>query len=65
MLLGGLIEIEGNRYSAVSDAEPIETGEPISVVRIEGTSVIVRKINLAKNGDSSPESSPLEDPFAT
>jgi len=64
MLLGGLIEIEGNRYSAVSDAEPIEAGEPISVVRIEGTSVIVRKISLVKNCDSSPESSPLEDPFA-
>jgi len=65
MLLGGLIEIEDKRYSAVSDSEPIESGEPISVVRIEGTSIIVRKISLAESTAPSGEASPLEDPFAT
>jgi len=65
MLLGGLIEIEGNRYSAVSDAEPIESGEPIGVIRIEGTSIIVRKISLAERTASTAEVPPLEDPFAT
>ena len=65
MLLGGLIEIEGNRYSAVSDAEPIESGEPIGVIRIEGTSIIVRKISLAESKASAAEALPLEDPFAT
>ena len=65
MLLGGLIEIEGNRYSAVSDSEPIESGEPISVVRIEGTSIIVRKISLAESAASATEAPSLEDPFAT
>ena len=64
MLLGGLIEIEGSRYNAVSDAEPIESGEPISVIRIEGTSIIVRKLNLAKHVAPSAASPPLEDPFA-
>jgi len=65
MLLGGLIEIEGNRYSAVSDAEPIESGEPICVIRIEGTSIIVRRINLTESPSSPAEALPLEDPFAT
>ena len=65
MLLGGLIEIEGSRYSAVSDAEPIDIGEPISVIRIEGTSIIVRKISVAGSTEPSAEALPLEDPFAT
>ena len=65
MLLGGLIEIEGHRYNAVSDAEPIESGEIVSVIRIEGTSIIVRKTNLPESLASSTESPTLEDPFAT
>ena len=65
MLLGGLIEIEGNRYSAVSDAEPIESGEPIRVIRIEGTSIIVRKTSVAESAAFSAEAPSLEDPFAT
>ena len=64
MLLGGLIEIEDNRYSAVSDAEPIESGDPICVIRIEGTSIIVRKLNLTESSVVKTEDSPLEDPFA-
>ena len=60
MLLGGLIEIEGRRYSAVSDAEPIESGDVVCVIRIEGSSIIVRKSNI-----SSPSEEPAwEDPFA-
>jgi len=65
MLLGGLVEIENNRYGAVSDSEPIESGEPISVVRIEGTSIIVRKTSVAESTASPAEASSLEDPFAT
>ena len=61
MLLGGLIEIEDKRYSAVSDAEPIESGEVVSVIRIEGTSFIVRK----NPASAQAESQPLEDPFAS
>ena len=65
MLLGGQVEIEGNRYSAVSDVEPIELGEPICVVRIEGTSIIVRKISPAERTALPPDAPPLEDPFAS
>ena len=64
MLLGGLIEIEGSKYSAVSDVEPIEAGDPICVVRIEGTSIIVRKLNLKESPAAATESSSLDDPFA-
>ena len=65
MLLGGHIEVEGDRYSAVSDAEPIDVGDPICVIRIEGTSIIVRKLNLSEiRTVAVAEDSPLEDPFA-
>jgi membrane-bound ClpP family serine protease len=64
MLLGGLIEIEDKRYNAVSDAEPIEPGEVINVIRIEGTSIIVRKSNVPNSTASAAEAVPLEDPFA-
>jgi len=64
MLLGGLIEIEDCRYSAVSDAEPIESGDPVCVVRIEGTSIIVRKLNLTESAAATTEPPPFEDPFA-
>jgi len=64
MLLGGLIEIEGNRYNAVSDAEPIDSGDPLCVLRIEGTSIIVRKLNRAESTPAAAEDAPLEDPFA-
>jgi len=63
MLLGGLIEIENKRYSAVSDAEPIEPGEVISVIRIEGTSIIVRKSTVPVCITSAETASP-DDPFA-
>jgi len=63
MLLGGLIEIEGARHSAVSDAEPIDAGEPVSVIRLEGTSIIVRKISVAECTVPSTGEPPLEDPF--
>jgi membrane-bound ClpP family serine protease len=78
MLLGGLIEIDGHRYNAVSDAEPIEPGEVVCVIRIEGTSIIVRKspspmntitmINPIKMTDEMTneitKNTTLEDPFA-
>jgi len=63
MLLVGLIEVEGYQYSAVSDAEPIESGEPICVLRIEGTSLIVRKLHSTENRLAPVENTPLEDPF--
>jgi len=64
MILGGHIEIEGCRYSAVSDAEPIDIGEPVCVIRIEGTSIIVRRIHLSESPMESAEEKPLVDPFA-
>jgi len=63
MLLGGLIEIEGNRYNAVSDADSIESGEPVRVIRIEGTSIIVRKVNVPNEPAIIDEPLPNEDDF--
>ena len=65
MLLGGLVEIEGNQYSAVSDVEPIDSGEVVRVIRIEGTCVIVQKSTLTESTTSPSAPPPIEDPFAT
>ncbi|MCL2004680.1 MAG: hypothetical protein FWG73_00810 [Planctomycetaceae bacterium] len=64
MLLVGLVEIEGNQYNAVSDAEAIEAGEPVGVIRIEGSSIIVRKLHKVEIQSASSEEVPMEDPFA-
>ena len=64
MLLGGLIEIEGKRYNAVSDAEPVESGDVVRVIRIEGTSIIVRKSHGTALAQPSDTPEPMEDPFA-
>ena len=63
MLLGGLIEIEGVQYSAVSDVETIESGEPVCVLRIEGASIIVRKLKFSESTVAPSADMPLEDPF--
>lgn len=40
----GIAEIEGERVDVVSDGEFIETGEPITVVRVDGNRIVVRRL---------------------
>jgi membrane-bound serine protease (ClpP class) len=40
----GIAEIEGERVDVVSDGEFIEPGEPITVVRIDGNRIVVRRL---------------------
>ncbi|OGK86518.1 MAG: hypothetical protein A2050_08725, partial [Candidatus Rokubacteria bacterium GWA2_73_35] len=40
----GIADIEGERVDVVSDGEFIETGEPITVVRVDGNRIVVRRL---------------------
>ena len=39
----GIAEIEGERVDVVSDGEFIEPGEPITVTRVDGNRIVVRR----------------------
>lgn len=65
MMLSGLIEIEGKRLNAISESEPIEAGEEIIVVRIEGISVLVRKAPVTVVSETGETLESVEDPFAS
>jgi membrane-bound serine protease (ClpP class) len=40
----GIADIEGERVDVVSDGEFIDAGEPISVVRVDGNRIVVRRL---------------------
>jgi membrane-bound serine protease (ClpP class) len=40
----GIVDIEGERVDVVSDGEFIEAGEPITVVRVDGNRIVVRRL---------------------
>lgn len=40
----GIADVEGERVDVVSDGEFIEAGEPITVVRVEGNRIVVRRL---------------------
>ena len=40
----GIAEIEGERVDVVSDGEFIDEGEPITVVRVDGNRIVVRRL---------------------
>jgi membrane-bound serine protease (ClpP class) len=40
----GIAEIEGERVDVVSDGEFIDAGEPITVVRVDGNRIVVRRL---------------------
>jgi hypothetical protein len=44
LLPGGSVKVEGKIYNAVSEAEPIEAGELVLVVHVDGTRIIVRRV---------------------
>jgi membrane-bound serine protease (ClpP class) len=74
MMPSGAVQIEGNTIDAVSEGEAIEPGQPVRVVEVRGTRVVVspsrQQPPLAKSDDplSQPIDSlgldPFEDPLA-
>jgi membrane-bound ClpP family serine protease len=65
MLLSGVISIDGHTVEAVSESMPIEVGQMVRVVQIEGLRVVVRPIEL--ENPTLPPVDPLkrsyDDPF--
>lgn len=43
----GIADIQGERVDVVSDGEFVEAGEPITVVRVEGNRIVVRRLRPA------------------
>lgn len=73
MMPGGIIEIEGHTYDAVSEGLPIDPGTLIAVVYVDGINLTVRPIAnenqvpstaSEQNPDASADESKIEDPFA-
>ncbi len=46
----GIAEIDGQRVDVVSTGEPVDPGEAIEVVRVDGNRIVVRRSNHAVNG---------------
>jgi membrane-bound serine protease (ClpP class) len=40
----GIADIEGERVDVVSDGEFIDVGDPITVVRVDGNRIVVRRL---------------------
>jgi len=65
LLLSGAVTIDGQTVDATSESMPIEVGQAVVVVRVEGHCVVVRPI--AEDELPAPPIDPLqrsyEDPF--
>lgn len=68
MMLSGQIEIDGKRYSAISESMAVNPGTPIVVVSVDGINIIVRPVPVAapNRTESATPVEPvpeIEDPF--
>ena len=70
MMPGGIIEIAGRSYDAVSEGLPIDPHTPVEVVHVDGINLTVRAVaNFSPSPQVSQPSPPqeepeIEDPFA-
>ena len=69
MMPAGTIEIDGERLDALSDGVPIDPGDPVQVIRVDGINITVRRIErnepVVKTSSLPEEAEPvIEDPFA-
>jgi hypothetical protein len=65
MLLSGVITIDGHTVEAVSESMPIEVGQTVRVVKVEGFQVVVRPIeeDTALLPPVDPLKRSFDDPF--
>lgn len=61
LLLSGVVVIDGQTVDAVSESMPIEVGQPVCVVRLEGHCVVVRPIEESEL--PAPVTDPLQQNF--
>lgn len=68
MMPGGVVEVNGERIDATSDSGPLEGGEEVIIVRIDGPRVVVRLFPATAKTttpDATTEKVPVtDDPFA-
>ena len=72
MMPSGMIEINGQRFDAVSSGMPIDPGTPIRVVQVDGINLTVRPVDQpskpvtppVSKADHSERDHEVEDPFA-
>ena len=65
MLPSGMVRIAGNKYDAISESAPIDSGDSITVVSVRMNKIFVRKIdpNEPSTDDSIETSDPLSQPI--
>lgn len=64
MLPSGAISLGGKTFDAVSQSGPIKAGQPIEVVKVDGTRIMVRELSTEEVLPADPETQEVEDPFA-
>ena len=68
MVPSGSISLSGESFDAVSQSGVIEEGEPIRVVTVDGTRIMVRKIDqdatLPERESPNPAEKIVDDPFS-
>lgn len=50
LLPGGSVKIEGRVYNAFSESEPIDAGQLVLVVLVDGTRIVVRQVEQSQVG---------------
>jgi membrane-bound ClpP family serine protease len=64
LLLSGVVTIDGQTIDATSESMPIDVGQAVQVVRVEGRSVVVRAIVEKKQPKlQNPLQENYDDPF--
>ena len=74
MMPGGIIEIEGHSFDAVSEGIPIDVGTSIEVIHVDGINLTVRPLSNVMQKSTpqhdpafpidTPDEPKIEDPFA-
>lgn len=68
MMPAGTVEIDGQRFDAISDGMPIDPGTPILVIRVDGINMTVRETTgpapAVPRGATARQEETVEDPFA-
>ena len=68
MVPSGSVSLSGQTYDAVSQSGVINEGEPVQVVSVDGTRILVRKMEAGSANLANPSTDPadkmVDDPFS-
>jgi membrane-bound serine protease (ClpP class) len=63
MLPSGAVSVDDHIFDAVSEGQPIEPGQPVRVIAVRGTMVVVRPIEEHEAQEEQPEDDVLSRPI--